>query len=119
MLVCSRLPYHPYFRLQFDAELLVDVLADEFDELEGFFRRAAAEVYEVVRVYGGDLDPAYPGAFEAGLLYYAAWEISWRALEGGAAARPVGGAVHALRPELFYAGLQFRRVAGDERIAGP
>src|SRR5215211_3909405 len=113
------LPYHSHFRLQFDAQSLVDLLADVCDQLEGFSCRAAPEVYEVVGVDLGDLDLAYPGAFQAGGLYHAAGEVSRGAFEGGAATRPVRGAVHALGPELLYAGLQFCRISGPEGVARP
>src|SRR5918993_3396038 len=82
-----RLPYYPYFRLQLDAQFLADPLADEFDQLQGILGRTVPEVYEVVGVNRGDLDPAHTRAFQAGRLYHAAWEVSPRALEGGAAAR--------------------------------
>src|SRR5918997_6983625 len=113
------LPYYPYFRLQLDAQFIDDSLADEFDQLQGLLGRTAPEVYEVVGVNRGDLDPAHTRAFQAGRLYHAAREVSLGALEGGAAARPVRRAVHTLRPKLFYAGLQFLRVAWGERVAGP
>src|SRR5215208_7840163 len=114
-----RLPNHPNFRFQLDTQSLIDLLADVVDQLHGLLRRTAPEVYEVVGMDWGDLDTGDPGTFQAGGLYHAAWEVSRRTLEGGAAARPVGGAVHALSSELLYAGLQLRRVAGGERISCP
>src|SRR5919107_1165022 len=113
------LSYHSHLRLQFDAQSLVDLLADVCDQLEGFSCGTAPEVYEVIGVDFGDLDLAYPGAFQAGGLYHAAGEVSGGTFEGRAATRPVRGAVHALGPELLYAGLQFRRIAGPEGVARP
>src|SRR5919107_4950451 len=92
-------------------------MADSFDELECLFCGAATEVHEVVGVDGRDFDLAHPRAFEAGCFYDAAGEISVRSFEGRAAARPVRGAVHTLGSELFYAGLEFRRVTGNQRVA--
>lgn len=76
MLQFLRLPYDPYFRLQLDTQSLADLLADVFDQLEGLLGRTAPEVYEVVGMHRGDLDPAYPGAFQASGLYHATWEVS-------------------------------------------
>src|SRR5215212_7098978 len=111
------LPDYSDLRLQLDTQFLNDPLTDEFDQLQGLLGRTAPEVYEVVGVHRGDLDPAYARAFQAGRLYHATWEVSLRTLESGAAARSVRGAFHPLRPELLYAGLQFCRVAWDARIA--
>src|ERR687898_483267 len=68
---------------------------------------------------GGDLELADLRALEASRFYDAAWEVPRGPLEGGAAARPVGGAVHTLSPEPLYAGLELIGVAGIQGVGGP
>src|SRR5918997_5852646 len=112
------IPYHPHFRFELYAQPLADLLADERHELQSLSGRAAAEVDEVVGVDGRDLYPPHPRPFEAGRLDDAAGEIARGTFKGRAATRPVRGAVHPLRPELLYAGLELLRVARRQGVAG-